>query len=107
MANLVKTMVLASKNANTLTGGYDVLSTDGFPPRVFSIKLVNNSDRDLEISYDGINSHDFVKTGETSEFISSMPINTDNGNYFLPYTKVYVKAAVGTGSIHLVIRHLN
>ena len=107
MANLIKTMELASINANTLTGGYDVLSASEFPARVFSIKIVNNSDKDLEISYDGLTSVDFVKAGETSSFKATMPINSDNGNYFIPYTKAYVKGVAGTGNIYLVVRHLN
>lgn len=110
MANTIKTMTLASIDTDTLTGGYDLLSTAGFPPRVFYMKIINNSSKDVEVSYDGKEGNDFVAASKDSEFGSSIPVEADHGTYFRLFTKIFVKGATGgndTGNIYLVVRYLN
>jgi hypothetical protein len=60
------------------------------------IKLVNNSDVDLDISIDGTTNHDILPA-------NSFTLYSEYNKSFAVGTQIYVKgAAAGTGSVYLV-----
>lgn len=101
--NIVLPIELSSISSSTFTGSYQLLSAaDGIPSSCIIITFINNSNRDVTVSYDGTNDHDFVRAGtrlilnfqsnsQPSAFVSCMAAKT----------KIYVKGTAGTGSIYL------
>lgn len=65
--NAIRAIPLSSFDTNTLTGNYDVL-TSGLPQACFLLRIVNDSNRDITISYDGATSHDYVVAGTHVEY---------------------------------------
>lgn len=101
--NFVLPIALSSIDSATFTGSYQLLSaTAGIPSPVFYLKIVNNSNIGVTVSYDGTTDHDFVRAG------SDAPLNIQSNNspnnhsaILKQYTKVYVKAAAGAGLVYL------
>jgi len=59
--NNVLPIPLSSIAASTFSGAYQLLSAaGGIPNACIFIRIVNNSSKDVTISYDGTNDHDFV-----------------------------------------------
>ena len=52
-----------------LTGGYDLMNAGGLDKSCFYIKIINDSNTDVEISYDAVGTHDFVPNG-TSQVLN-------------------------------------
>ena len=61
-ANSIKAIELISLNTNTLTGNYDLLSS-GLPNACILLRFINDSNRDLYVSYDGSTAHDYIVAG--------------------------------------------
>lgn len=110
MANKIKYLTLSSLDTDTLTGGFDLLSSaSGLPGNVFHVKIINNSSKDLEISYDDVNANDFIKAGVTFVDTTNTVVNKDDGTYPSAYTKVSVKGSAGgsgTGTVYLAVKYL-
>lgn len=101
--NSIAPIALSSINSSTFTGSYQLLSAaSGIAHACSLIRIVNSSNVGVTVSYDGTNDHDFVNTLDTLQLpaqSNSQP-NTFIAN--LPQgTKVYVKAAAGTGLVYL------
>lgn len=101
--NNITPIPLTSIDSATFTGAYQVVNTAGLPFPCFMLRIVNNSDRDITVSFDGATDNDFVPHG-TSETIESQT-NSQPINFtclFPKGTKVYVKGlAGGTGLVYL------
>ena len=99
--NYVRAITLTSKNTATLTGGYDVVNA-GLSEACFLLRIINDSNRDLTISYDGVTAHDYVTAGSQMEINaqanSSLPGKVALFKKGLP---VYVLAAAGTGYVYI------
>ena len=100
--NRVNNITLTSIDSATFTGALQVINTNGLDESCFLIRIINNSDKDITISYDGLIDHDFVGTLSTLQLPaqsnaqpSSFISNISKG------TKVYVKGAAGTGLVYL------
>lgn len=100
--NIIKNIPLQSIDSSTFTGNYQVLSA-GLPQACFLVRIVNNSDRDITISYDGSNDHDFIAQKTTLQ----LPIqaNSQPASFVANIrqgTPLYVKGtAGGTGLVYL------
>ena len=100
--NYVSAVPLASKNTATLTGGYAVVST-GLTEACFLLRITNDSNRDLTISYDlGVTDHDYVVSGTSLE-INAQTNSSPSGKValFRKGLPIYVKAAAGTGYVYI------
>ncbi len=102
--NIVLPIALSSIDSATFTGSYQLLSaTKGIPAACIIIRIVNDSNRDVTVSYDGVNDHEFVPS------LSSVVLNFQTNAQPSPLvsclsagTKIYVKGAVlGTNSVYL------
>ena len=100
--NSVTAVPLASINANTL-GAYQPLNAGGLPQACFMIAIINGSNTDIVVSYNGTTDHDYVQAEH--ERVIQAQNNAQPNNFvahFKKGTTVYVKAAgAGVGSINL------
>ncbi len=101
--NSAQPIALSSIDSATFSGAYQLLSaTAGIPHPVFYAKIVNNSSVGVTVSYDGTNDHDFVRSASDAPINFQTNNQPTNQNALLPqFTKVYVKAAAGTGLVYL------
>jgi len=100
--NKIKALELASFNTTGLSGTYQVINSDGLQHPCVILRIVNDSNQDVTVSFDGSTDNDFVPTGtslvlngQSNALPNSFVANFSQG------TKVYVKGSTGTGSIYL------
>lgn len=92
-----------SRDSSTFDNTYQTLGSALSSPACL-IKVVNNSDQDVDVSVDGSTDHDFVPAG--SFFLYDLRANhgREYDFVFKLGTQFYVKgAAAGTGSVYLVV----
>ncbi len=95
-------ITLTSIDSSTFTGSYQVVNSSGLAYACSILRLVNNSTKDVTVSYNGTTDHDFVKAG--GELLLNLQTNNQpQGGMCLitKGTKIYVKGAAGTGSVYL------
>lgn len=101
--NFVKPLTLATFAASSLSTSYQAVNSAGFSEPVFFMRLVNDTDQDLTISFDGTNAHDYVPSG--GEWNFPCQSNSQPQSQLALWKKgtvVYVKAAAsGSGTIAL------
>lgn len=100
--NSVAAIPLKSIDSSAFTGSYQLIYSGGTPNACFLLSIINNSNKDVTVSYDGTNDHDFVPTLK----IRDLPVQTNSQPnnktaLFAAGTKVWVKGAAGTGSVYL------
>jgi len=101
--NAVHAIRKISIDVSTFTGTEDFLAIndEGLPDAIFILRLVNDSDTDCIISYNGVHAHDYVRTGE-SVTLTFPDLKPDRANLPLG-TIVYAAGETqGTGRLHLV-----
>lgn len=101
--NYVLPIPLTSINSATFTGAYQLLSGAlGLTQPAFLIKILNNSNVPITISFDGVNDHDFLPAGGISQLNFQTNAQPTNWAALLARgTKIYVKGGAGIGSIFL------
>ncbi len=101
--NSVQPIPLSSIDSATLIANYQLLSAAaGIPNPVFYIKIVNNSNVPVTVSYDGTNDHDVVRANTDASINFQTNNQPTNQNALLPqFTKVYVKGNAGVGLVYL------
>lgn len=101
--NSVSAITLTSIDSATFTGAYQLINTNGLAQACFLLRLVNNSDRIVTISYNGTTDNDIIPIG--AHFELNPQSNAQPNNFtclFAKGQKVYAKgAAGGTGLIYL------
>lgn len=91
---------IRSIDSATFTGSYQALGTAlAHPSR--ACKWTNNSNKDVTISWDGTNDHEFIPAG--SSFIFDVASDKEGANqcYIAAGTLFYVKGSAGTGSFYM------
>lgn len=94
---------LTGYDSSLFPGGYVAINPNGLPNACSTLKIINDSNENIKVSYDGINDHDFVASDTTFEFPTQ--INAQPNNYVALFSKgtiVYVTLpAAGVGLIYL------
>ena len=91
---------MASFNTTGLTTGFKVVNTNGFAEAPCILRITNDSNKDVTVSYDGTNPHDYVVAGKVLQIV--VPTSVKGMPAFKERTKVYVKGTgAGTGSVYL------
>jgi hypothetical protein len=101
--NRVFAIPLETFDAGTLTGGFDV-AYDGIPRAIFLIRIINDSDQDVKVSYDGIDDHDMVIADGRLEINFQTNKQPRSHVALLPVgTKIYLHGPGqgGTGNIYI------
>ena len=97
---------LRSIDSSTLTGSYQVVGST-FSSPIIMLKIVNDANEDVTVSYDGSTDQDFVPANgftlydfNTNHYASS---RGGGGAFQLAVGEgVYVKGTAGTGTIYVV-----
>jgi hypothetical protein len=100
--NTVKAEILTSIDASTLSPTYQPININGLQNPCFMLRIINNSDKDVTISYDGIDDHEFVSTLSTATLL--FQTNSQPGNHVALMPRgitVYAKGTAGSGFIYL------
>lgn len=100
--NIIKAIELTHINSAAFTGAYQAINPTGLPNACFLIRIINNSNKSITVSYDGVTDQDFIIAGATFQ----LPIQSNAlpNNYIANIkqgTIVYVKAAAGAGLVYL------
>ena len=100
--NSVQAIALTSIDSATFTGAYQVINAAGLTKNCFMIRLTNNSNKDITVSYNGTVDHDFVKAGTFIQlpFQENAQPNNLIANMSMG-TIVYVRGAAGAGLVYL------
>ncbi|HXB10859.1 MAG TPA: hypothetical protein VNZ45_02650 [Bacteroidia bacterium] len=103
--NYVQALVLASIDSSTMSSSttFYAINSAGLTKPCSLIRIVNNSNQDMTISYDGTNAHDFCpKASEIQLPFQSNAQPNSNMALIAQGTVVYVKAAsAGMGLVYL------
>lgn len=101
VTNTVRAINSFSFASGALTEDFTLMGV--LPQACFALRLVNNTDTDISISYDGTNVNDFIPQGTSL----TLPVQTNSqpNNYIANFPigfSVYVKGTAGeNGSIYL------
>jgi hypothetical protein len=100
--NTVKAIALTNIASSTVTGSYQAINTSGLPNPCIIIRIINNSSKDVTVSYDGVNDGEFVPTMTTLQLpLQSNMVPNGNVAVLAQGTIVYVKGTAGTGNVYL------
>lgn len=100
--NYLEAIELQSINSTTFTGAYQAINTDGLEHACSILRIVNDSTKDVTISYDGVTPHDYIRSG--SDLTLNLQANASPNGYVSLVKKgtvVYVSATAGTGYVYL------
>lgn len=96
LKNTIKAISLSSQNANVFDGTYKILNS-GLTNACFYLRIMNATDRNITVSYDGTNDNDYVLANSTL----NLPTTADS-ILFSKGLNVYIKGtAGGSGSVYL------
>jgi hypothetical protein len=98
--NSVKAIPLTNIESTAVTGTYALATT--LPNACFLLKIINNSDEDITVSFDGVNDADFIPTLATALY--NAQTNSQPNNFianFAQGTPVWVKGTTGTGYVYI------
>jgi len=103
MTRKAEYLTRGTRDASTFDNTYQTLGSSLSSPAVL-VKIVNNSDTDIDVSIDGSTDHDFCP----SDSFFLYDLRTNAGRFYdfvFPVgTQFYIKgAAAGTGDVYLVI----
>lgn len=95
---------LRSRAASTFNGTYQTLGAAlAAPARI--VKMKNFTNQIVTLSTDGTNAHDIFQANSGDVVDCTANRNTDEPVCFPAGTQFYVNAAVGTGTIYLVVMY--
>lgn len=98
--NRVGAIALGSINTATFTGAYQLLY-NGLPEACSLVRIINASNRDITISYDGVTDHDYLQDGDTAQYYFQANNQPRSHIALLAEgTRIYVKGTAGTGYIY-------
>ena len=90
-----------SISSATLTGSYQVVGST-FANPIILLKIVNNSDQDIDVSYNGTTDHDIVPANGFTLYDFNANRYRTGGCQLKVGSGVYVKGSAGTGTIYVV-----
>ena len=74
----------------------------GLTESCFLLRLINQSDTGVTISYDGVDAHDYIRADSTSDLLGSSSLQgTGITGAWRKGAKVYVSGIAGVGHIFL------
>lgn len=108
MFKVVKAMPLAIFNANSLSSTLKPIASSGFAGQATLIKIQNDCDKDIGVSYDGITVHETVLSGG-DPLVINLTGSATGDEYkaiFKKGTKIHISATeAGTGYIYMSVMY--
>jgi hypothetical protein len=108
MKNSIKADTVAVFDSSGLSTSFKAMNSSGLTGPTVFLRVYNASSKDIYISFDGTNSHDFLKSGDTLTLnFQNNAAPNNNVAMMKKGTIVYVKgASSGTGNISLSAYYL-
>jgi hypothetical protein len=100
--NSVAAITVTSIDSSTVSGTYQKINSSGLSNPCFLVRIVNSSNKDVTISYDGSTDNDVIAANTTAQYpfqSNSQPNN--NAAFLAKGTVIWVKGTAGTGNIYL------
>lgn len=107
MKNVIKANELSIKDSATLTTAFVKFNTTGFEGPVAILRIVNDSNVPVYISYDGDSANDYIV--EQTTLLLNFQSNSAPNNYVSLLRKnshVWVYGSAGTGLIYMAAYYL-
>jgi hypothetical protein len=103
MARIIKPITMVAYNTNAIPNAYTAMNAGGIPRSCFALRLMNYSNISVNISFDGVNAHDIIRTNTDKDYPGIYALQeTGITGAWQKGTTVYVSApAVGAGFIYL------
>lgn len=104
MKNIVQAIPMSTFGGGALLPGvYQPINPGGLPQACFLIRIVNNTDEEISISYDGTTGHDTLQANTYEQLNFQTNSNVYSSWALMPKgTVVYVEGDVATGNVYLV-----
>lgn len=101
--NAVHAIRKISIDVSTFTGTEDFLAIndEGLPDAIFILRMVNDSDTDCIISYNGVHAHDYIPAGENLQLMVP-DWKPDRANFALGTIVYAAGEQQGIGRLHLI-----
>lgn len=100
--NSIYAIPMLTVNSNAFNNTFQIINP-GLPHTCSMLRIMNKSNQDIIISYDGATNHDYVQANTTLEIDAQL--NSQPNNFACGFAKgmpIYVKgAAAGVGLIYL------
>lgn len=103
MKNAIKAITTLTIDAADLTGAFEAFAAGGLTQACVIIRVVNYSNVDVSLSYDGVLSHEFIPSG--SYIQRQFQTNSQPNNKAAKLAKgtnVGVIGATGVGTIYFI-----
>jgi hypothetical protein len=100
--NKVQAVALSIFNSASITTSYQIINTGGLSAACFLIRVVNASDENIIISYDGVTDNEVVLS-DSAVYLDFQANAQPTGwtSLLAKGTVVYAKGTAGTGTIYL------
>lgn len=100
--NQINALSIAGLSATLFNNTYQQLST-GIAHPCYLLRITNDSDQDVFVSFNGSTGHEFIAAGKTVDFTApAVSPGVSGVAYFGKGTPVYIKgASAGTGYVYL------
>ena len=107
--NRVEAFTMITFDVATFTGAYQLITAaSGIAESCILVKYINDSNRDVTISYDNVNDHDLVR--DTTEILYDFQTNAQPSNWYSQLargTKVYIRGTAGGAGTFYMIGYFN
>lgn len=103
MKDYIQAITALVIDSSALTGGYDLFDSAGLPEACSIIRVVNASDTAVGVSYDAVDTHEFLPAGASLQL--NLQANSRPNNHvtcLAKGTKVSLKGVAGVGNIYLI-----
>ena len=100
--NTVKAVPLDDISSASITGSYAIINSGGLPNPCFMLRIMNASNKDVTISYDGVTDHEYVLANTTLQV--DCQNNAQPPSYVANFPKgmvVWAKGTAGIGNIYV------
>ncbi len=99
--NIVVPSPISSIDSATFTGAYQLVAT--LAKAALLLRIINNSNSDVTVSFDGTTDNEFVPDGAVFQFpVQSNAGATNYAAFIAQGTKIYVKGtALSTGLVYV------
>jgi len=98
----VKAIARQDFDSASITASYQPMSVTGLPAACFMVRIVNSTNKDIEISYDGVTDNEYILAEDT--FILPAQMNAQPTGWEALIAKgtiFYVKGTAGTGFVRV------
>jgi hypothetical protein len=99
----IDALTMSSKDSATVGAGYAALNAGGLAQSCSILRIVNDSNQAITVSYDGVTDQDYVAANTSLQLYFQTNAQPDTGRALLARgTVVSVKGTAGVGTIKLI-----